>query len=263
MQRNSNLILVDASPVAGSCYQRLQFELLNNERSGTLTLFLTPDHRYLLREMMDTALDPEAEQMNAAKETEGKLLTGSFAQDGLTNAPNTIVIFSDFQCPYCKNAAKLLREQFMPAEGETVRLVFRNFPLGMHKWSEAAAEAASCARNQSDSAFWELHDLIFQHQSEITLANLEQQLNTMAESVHGLNLGAFRKCIQGHEMKQVVDDDVQMGTRSLVTATPTVFINGHKLPEGVRSVLQIKARLRQYERVGDIPRRTVGATLAK
>ena len=76
-----------------------------------------------------------------------------------------IVEFSDFQCPYCKEEAKMLRQNLIQTYPKQVRLYFKDFPLeNMHPWAKAAAIAGRCVFQQKTDAFWEYHDWIFAHQ---------------------------------------------------------------------------------------------------
>ena len=88
------------------------------------------------------------------------------AAKGPESAPVTIVEFSDFQCPYCAASGPVLTRLFEKYPGK-IRLIFRHFPLPGHIQAMPAAEAAECARDQGK--FWEMHDLLFQHQEELVV----------------------------------------------------------------------------------------------
>lgn len=77
---------------------------------------------------------------------------------GSSSAKVTLVVFSDFQCPYCIRHEATLK-QIMSAYGDQIRLVFYNFPLSFHQYAQKAAEAAECAADQDK--FWEMHDKLF------------------------------------------------------------------------------------------------------
>jgi protein-disulfide isomerase len=77
---------------------------------------------------------------------------------GNPDASITILIFSDFQCPFCSRYANTL-QQVLNQYPEDVKLVFKHFPLGFHQYAQQAAQAAECAGTQGK--FWEMHDALF------------------------------------------------------------------------------------------------------
>src|SRR5581483_10760800 len=87
---------------------------------------------------------------------------------GVPDAKVTIVVFSDFQCPYCRELAKNLRTNIPQKYPKDVRVVIKNFPIdAIHPWARAAAEAGACMANESTGAFWAYHDWMFEHQSAV------------------------------------------------------------------------------------------------
>jgi len=137
---------------------------------------------------------------------------------GPATAPVTILEFSDFQCPYCSRAAQLLK-QIEQRYKSQVRIVFRDFPLPMHKQAAKAAEAAGCANEQG--RFWSMHDSIFENQKGLETADLKR----LATEI-GLNRESFDRCLDSdrhsEEWKQSIEDGKSYG----VSGTPTLFING-------------------------------------
>jgi len=138
---------------------------------------------------------------------------------GDPKAPVTIVSFSDFQCPYCKNAADTMRLLVAKYNGK-VKVAFRDFPMRtIHPRAEAAAEAARCAGDQGK--FWEFHDALFANQSKLD----ETSLTATAQKL-GLDDKLFQSCLSSAKSKAQVEQDVLDGTRAGVTGTPGFFING-------------------------------------
>lgn len=244
----TQLSLKSASQANADCYWKFQYEVLSSRR--VITLYLTPDRKYLVPAIYDRNSDPLAEERVAREESLRALTAGHAASEGPKNSPVTLVEFSDFQCPYCSRLTTMLEKDVLP-DNPDVRVVFRNFPLAMHPWAQPAAQIAACAQMQNDAAFWKLHDYIFSNQKEITAANVTDKLLAVADAQPGLKHDAFHECVDQSLTMGPVAKDVELGKRFDVHATPTVFINGVKI-EGVRDSAQLKqliaqARLGQLE----------------
>jgi protein-disulfide isomerase len=145
-------------------------------------------------------------------------IAGSPSQ-GPVDAPVTLVEFSDFQCPYCAVEFNTLR-QVMSKYGSQVRLVYRNFPLfQIHPNAQKAAEAGLCAADQGH--FWEMHDLMFQSQSQLD----EVALKAKAAQLK-LDPEAFNTCLATAQHADRVRKDLNAGAMLGVSGTPALFING-------------------------------------
>lgn len=161
--------------------------------------------------------------------TTAELERNGTAEQGNAAAPLTIVEFTDFQCPYCRAAAKPL-EQFVAAHPHDVHLVVHSFPLDFHPDSELANEAALAAGEQGK--FWQMHDLLFAHQDALKLASLRQY----AEELH-LDMAAFDSALSSHSLAGKIAADRALGMRAGVDGTPTFFIDGHSM-SGARSTAE-------------------------
>ncbi|HET9129379.1 MAG TPA: thioredoxin domain-containing protein, partial [Terriglobia bacterium] len=136
-----------------TCYHKVKFEGKNSFRTWDLTLYLSPDQRFLNPNVFDTTLDPAVEERRKEQSLMSDLEQNKGASEGPANAPVTIVEFADFECPYCRKLADVMK-QVLPEEKDNVRLVFHHIPLRMHPWARAAAEGAACAQLQNSDAFW-------------------------------------------------------------------------------------------------------------
>jgi protein-disulfide isomerase len=138
---------------------------------------------------------------------------------GPAHAPVTIVEYGDFECPICKQTApglKLLRERF----ADRLRFAFRHFPLEeVHPHAMLAAEAAEAAAAQG--RFWEMHDLLFEHQSHLDLKHLHRYAERLE-----LDLSRFGAEMDEHVYVQRVREHIESGRRSHVRGTPGLFLNG-------------------------------------
>ena len=137
---------------------------------------------------------------------------------GPEDAPVTIVEFSDFECPACRQAAVQIPALLEQYPGK-IRFVFRDFPLPMHARAVPAAAAAECAHDQGK--FWEMHDLLFANQRRLG----DTQLRGYAEQL-GLDLAAFDTCMGEPGTLGEIELDVQAGDAAGVNSTPTFIVNG-------------------------------------
>ena len=140
---------------------------------------------------------------------------------GPADAPVTVTLFDDFQCPYCARLLPTI-EKVMQAYPTQVRVVFKHFPLSMHKFARQAAIASIAARNQGK--FWPLHDQLFANYNQLN----DEKIRQLAENV-GLDMERFDKDIKNPALQQEIAADMQLGTSSGVWGTPAVYINGAQL----------------------------------
>ena len=154
----------------------------------------------------------------------GRLTPPVSARDhvaGPDDAPVTLVEYGDYECPHCGRAhpvVKAVQRQL----GDQLRFVFRNFPLAeAHPHALVAAQAAESAGAQG--RFWEMHDMIFEHQDALEL----QDLAGYAELL-GLDVERFERDLETGTYAKKVRDDFRSGVRSGVNGTPTFFLNGER-----------------------------------
>jgi len=131
-----------------------------------------------------------------------------------------VVEYGDFECPYCGRAEPVVRE--LIREFGDVRYVWRHLPLSdVHPHAQLAAEATEAAAAQG--AFWELHDLLFEHQDALQPGDLV----AYAEQL-GLDVERFTRDLREHAGTARVAEDVDSADLSAVSGTPTFFINGRR-----------------------------------
>jgi protein-disulfide isomerase len=152
---------------------------------------------------------------------------------GLKESPVTIIEFSDFRCPYCREAQKTIKRIMQDYQGQ-VRLVFKHLPLGTHPQATASARAAFCAGRQG--AFWQYHDALFGAED---LA--PETLRTMASGLK-LNLTEFGACLDSEAARAAVLADVREAKHLGVSGTPTFVVNG-RLVRGAVSYDEFKATI--------------------
>lgn len=140
---------------------------------------------------------------------------------GNSNAPVTIVEWSDFECPFC---ARFYRDTLPQIQSEyidtgKVKLVFRDFPLGFHANAQKSAEAAECAGEQG--MFWEMHDKLFDEGVTGGVTSFKQYAADL-----GLDQSEFDSCLDSGRMASETAKDMQDGQRAGVSGTPGFIING-------------------------------------
>jgi protein-disulfide isomerase len=159
---------------------------------------------------------------------------------GSPDAPVTVLEYGDYQCPYCRGAARDVHEMLGRYPG-TVRFVFRNFPIPqLHPQAEQAAEAAEAAEAQGK--FWEMYELLLQPASNLDLGSLLGYAERL-----GLDVDWFRTDVTGKAHAAKIERDVREGLQDGVNATPKFYVNGQridgKLPlEGVEDAIRAAVR---------------------
>ncbi len=140
---------------------------------------------------------------------------------GSADAECTLVEYGDYECPHCAHADPIVK-RLQRHLGKRLRFVFRNFPLSqIHPHAEAAAETAEFAA--ANGKFWEMHDLIFENQSSLSLALFEKLAQRL-----GLSSAELLDALNRKEYEARVRADFTGGVRSGVNGTPTFFINGQR-----------------------------------
>jgi len=144
---------------------------------------------------------------------------------GDPNAPVTVVEFSDFQCPACRAFFTQVEEPFIEEYVATgkVYFVYRSMGVWIGQESADAAEAAYCAGEQNK--FWEYHDFLFANQTGENVGDfLQKRLIAFAEKIDGLDVGAFKDCLNSNKYAQKVNADGAEGRQMGVRGTPTLFV---------------------------------------
>ncbi|HAO81330.1 MAG TPA: hypothetical protein DDW92_02940 [Candidatus Veblenbacteria bacterium] len=158
---------------------------------------------------------------------------------GSSEAPLTIVTYTDLECPYCKSFHPSMQRIMNEYSGQ-VRWIYRHFPLSFHVNAQKEAEAAECVGKLGGSeAYWNFIDKIFERTTSNGTGFALTDLYPLAKEV-GVAEGRFRTCLDQGEMTSKVQADLQEGTSYGVQGTPTSFINGTPV-EGAVPYEQLKA----------------------
>lgn len=229
---------LNLSPPQSSTVEGFRKATLTINGANQMPVLISEDGAQLLvlaSEPVDVSRS--AEEVTAALDKEQQANAERFAAMeerlpavGPAEAPVTVTIFSDFQCPYCARALPLVN-QIKRQYPERVRMIFAHFPLPMHGWARPASIAAQCAARQNHDAFWTLHDAYFEQQGSITEANVLDKAESFLADAN-LDMNRWRTCAtdtdsEAHqEAATTVDETMTAGESMQVRGTPTFFING-------------------------------------
>lgn len=146
-----------------------------------------------------------------------KLDTAKSPRLGGPKAPIEIVVFSDFECPYCRRVAKPLTD--LVAENKDVALIYKCFPLDFHENAKQAAVAALAAQKQGK--FWPMHDAIYESDDPPT----DEILSKLAKKA-GLDVKKWKEALRDGTIAAQIEADIAEGNRAEVQGTPSFFVNG-------------------------------------
>ena len=184
--------------------ERLRERLIRRKKSATIK-------RMIGQAGVKIYLDPPDPPVYTIQEEESPWL-------GPRTAPVTIVVFSDFQCPYSAKAHPDLK-RFVTDLPDQVRLVFRHYPLPGHRYAQQASEAAALAQDQGK--FWDYHDLLFANQDKIESQDLYEYARRL-----DLDMSLFEQGMETRKHKARILADLESGKRCGVRGTPAIYING-------------------------------------
>ena len=140
---------------------------------------------------------------------------------GNASAPVQIVEFGDFECPFCREVEPVLKK-IRDVYGESVRLVWKDFPLPSHANAKVAAAAALCANDQE--RFWSYHDVLLADRARLSVNELKGHAKQI-----GLDPLTFGECLDSGKHQTEITNAVSDAISRGVSATPAIFINGRPL----------------------------------
>ncbi len=171
---------------------------------------------------------------------------------GDEDAEITMVIYDDFECPFCvrfeQQAWPKIKENYI--DTGKAKFYYKHFPLGFHQHAQLAAEASECAYDQDK--FWEMHDKIFENQKDMS----EENFKAWAEEMD-LNMDDFNSCLDSHKYAEKVKLSMAEGQKVGVQGTPSVLIEdelvvgaipfedvkqGDKIIKGFQTVIEAKLK---------------------
>ncbi|MDR3764046.1 MAG: thioredoxin domain-containing protein [Acidobacteriota bacterium] len=221
-------------------------------QSSVKTMLLSKDNKTLVAATkMDLTRDPQAEMM-AKIDLTGRPVRGNKL------AKVTMVVYDDFQCPYCSRMHQSITE-VLKTYGDRVRVIYKDYPLfEIHPWAERAALDSDCLARQSEGAYWDFADLVHGNPQQIRgdkrpLEGQLAELDRMAVEIgkkHSADEGALRKCIDTQATRDEIGASVKEAETLGVEATPAVIIDGVKL-DGALPIEELKLILdRELKNLG-------------
>jgi thiol-disulfide isomerase/thioredoxin len=220
----SSLVKKEASPCPGSISL---FEELDKDKPCPVALQALG---FLYRRILDGYPENEILEQYVARfriAREIKIDIEGRPDTGPDGARVTIVVFSDFQCPFCRRTALTIR-RVKSEHPDDVRLVFKHFPLiSIHPRSEDAAVAAEAAFVQG--RFWEMHDALFALEGDLSRDSIEK-----AAGNAGLDVERWKEDMETAEVVERVNKDKEEAEKLKLQGTPTIFVNGIEFLEPVK-----------------------------
>ena len=210
-------------------YDAVTVTLISGEKRNPYEFFVSKDGKTLA-------------QLNKLDVSQDPLDVAGRPSRGAADAKVTVIVWDDFQCPYCAIGYKTLFSDVLPQYQDRVRVVYKDFPLmEIHPWAVHAAVDANCLFAQSNDAYWDYAGYVHSNQKEIRGADqpLEKQLAALDASAldagkkYKMDLPKLQACVKAQDDK-AVQASAKYGEQALgIDATPTIYINGTKLDGAV------------------------------
>jgi protein-disulfide isomerase len=236
-----------------SNYDEVNVTFSRDERKQTQEFLISKDGKTLVRmTKLDISKDPYQEIMD-------KINVAGRPVRGNPNAKVTIVLYDDFQCPFCSRMHTTLFQDVMKTYGDRVKVIYKDFPLAeIHPWATHAAIDANCLAAQSSDAYWDYADYLHSNQKQL-LAVLDEPKSQEARDPrkqelaaldkialqqgqkHNLQLAPLQSCLQA-QSDAAVQASVKEATSLGVQATPALFVNGEKI-DGAIPAEQLRATI--------------------
>ena len=218
----------DPKPSELTGFQEVKVKLTQGQASQEVLLYVTKDGGKILQGT------PYDVNFNPFKKDIDKLNTQFQPSMGTPGATVVVVLFSDFQCPFCKGEAQMLRQNLIANYPTQVRLYFIDFPLSqLHPWAKSAAMAGRCVFHQDPASFWEYHDWIYSHQETTTVDNLKSMVTVWSKDRKDIDTAQLGACMDSKETEKEVDAEIAKGKEMEIDATPTMFVNGRRIASSV------------------------------
>jgi len=255
-----------SSPYSG--FDTLPITFDGAGQKNTHEFLLSKDGKRLVR-MLDIDISPEGYAKTTAKFAAARLEHAELMKKinvtgrpwrGAASPKVTIIVYDDFQCPYCAMMYRSLFADSLKEYNDRVRIIFKDFPLfEIHPWAKRAAIDSNCLAEQSNDAYWDFSDYVHANQKEISgpghdlpgsFARLDSAALQAARK-HQLDATILQSCLKSQPDAQL-NASVKEGDALGLTATPTVFINGDKT-SGALTEVELRSEIQAALRNADLP----------
>ncbi len=171
----------------------------------------------------DSSQNPSSQSHTITPADQAALKSGGTV--GSTSSKVVVTEFGDYQCPACGQWHPFVKDTLLPQFQDKILFVFKNFPLtDLHKNAQAGAQAVEAAALQGK--FWEMHNMLYDHRDDwVDLANPQAKFEQYARDT-GLNIDQWKKDKDSQKIKDLIQSDVQLGTKLSLPGTPSFLING-------------------------------------
>jgi protein-disulfide isomerase len=243
-------VKIELGPKAASTdfpeFQNVTVTFSRGDSKQTHEFLVSKDQKTLLSvTKMDLDKDPYAEVMS-------KIDTTGRPYRGAKDAKVTVVVYDDFQCPYCTHMHQTLFNDVMKTYGDRVKVIYKDYPLfEIHPWAGRAAVDSGCLAQLSNGAYWDFADYVHANPKAISgekrpLENQFAELDRMTLEFgkkHGADVEKLQACVKA-QSQETLQASVKEAESIGVSATPAIFVNGMKL-EGAVPAKEFKATLDQ------------------
>ena len=249
-----------------SGYDTLPVTFDDGGQKNTIDFLLSKDGKKLLR-LSNIDISPEAYAKTLAQNAETRREQAELMKKisvtgrpwrGAVSPKVTIIVYDDFECPYCAVMYKTLFADGMKEYADRVRIVFKDYPLfEIHPWARRAAIDSNCLAEQSNDAYWAFADYVHANQKEISGPSRDvnaafARLDNAALDVgrkHSLDGNILQSCLKA-QPDSLLNASMKEGDSLGVNATPTLFLNGDKVSGALTEPelrQQVQAALRNAE----------------
>ncbi|MBZ5522918.1 MAG: DsbA family protein [Acidobacteriia bacterium] len=242
---DSRILLGARTPSNFPGYDNLPVSIEQGAVKKTVNFLISKDgSKMLYITEMDLSQDPYARNMS-------RIDIAGRPSRGPDKGPVTVVVYDDFQCPFCAHMYVVLFNEVLSSYRDRVRVVIKDFPIhDAHPWAMRAAVDSHCLAGESLDAYWDFSDYVHTHQQEVNnrvkaKGNVDlfamDALVTEFGQKHSVNAEKLQACIAKQD--QLLVESSMAEARNLgVSATPTMFVNGQEIegvlsPENLRLVL--------------------------
>jgi protein-disulfide isomerase len=242
---DSRIVLGARTPSGFSGYDNLPVSIERGEVKKTIGFLISKDgHKLLYVTEFDLSQDPYARNLS-------RITTAGWPSRGAEKGPVTVVVYDDFQCPFCSRMYVSLFNEVITHYRDRVTIVLKDFPLvEAHPWAMRAAVDAHCLAAANPAAFWEFSDYVHTHQQEVSNrikakgSNDLSAMDTLAAEFGQKNAAdpaKLQACLARQD-KTMTEASMEEGKALNVSATPTMFVNGQFVegvltPENIRLLL--------------------------